>query len=92
MEQVGLLILVCIVVGVVCLLFYSVIGMFVWESLRPLLGWMGESTERRKKEARAVLAGIFWPIAVPFMAMLFLVSLPRKVWRLTRVAITGEED
>lgn len=52
----------------------------------------GESTERRKREARAVLAGIFWPIAVPFMAMLFLVSLPRKVWRLTRVAITGEED
>ncbi|WNV48834.1 hypothetical protein [Pseudomonas phage Kat] len=92
MEQVGLLILVCIVVGVVCLLFYSVIGMFVWESLRHLLGWRGESTERRKKEARAVLAGIFWPIAVPFMAMLFLVSLPRKVWRLTRVAITGEED
>ncbi|AZF89717.1 hypothetical protein [Pseudomonas phage HJ01] len=39
-----------------------------------------------------MLAGIFWPIAVPFMAMLFLVSLPRKVWRLTRVAITGEED
>ncbi|QDF15484.1 hypothetical protein QE328_gp009 [Pseudomonas phage vB_PaM_EPA1] len=92
MEQVGLLILVCIVVGVVCLLIYSVIGMFVWESLRPLLGWRGESTERRKREARAVLAGIFWPIAVPFMTMLFLVRLPRKVWRLIRVAITGEED
>uniref|UniRef100_A0AAT9TRW2 Uncharacterized protein n=1 Tax=Pseudomonas phage JS TaxID=3015289 RepID=A0AAT9TRW2_9VIRU len=49
MEQVGLLILVCIVVGVVCLLFYSVIGMFVWESLRPLLGWR-EKVQRGVRE------------------------------------------
>jgi len=92
MEQVGLLILVCVVVGVTGLLFYGMIGYFVWEFLHPRHWRVSRVEERRKMEARATLAGIFWPISVPFMIMLFLAKLPRELWRLVRTAITGEED
>ncbi|QBP28026.1 hypothetical protein IttPL_0011 [Pseudomonas phage ITTPL] len=84
--------IVCIMVGVLGILFYGVIGYFVWECLHPRHQRRCWGKEKRKMEARATLAGIFWPLSVPFMIMLFLAKLPRRLRRLVRVAITGEED
>ncbi|UPW35818.1 hypothetical protein QE320_gp016 [Pseudomonas phage EM] len=93
------------VVGVVAIAMFTMIGMWIYGFIGFIVysvwcaffmdgradpyshQWM-----RRRSAARAMLAGIFWPISVPLAAVFLILTLPVKFVKICRVAITGGKD